>query len=40
VVKRETNSWVWPIVMFAYMTGLAYLAAFVVFRICRFLGGS
>ena len=27
VVKRETNSWVWPTVMFAYMFGLAYAAS-------------
>ena len=28
VVKRETNSWKWPLVQFVYMTGLAYVAAF------------
>jgi ferrous iron transport protein B len=39
VVKRETNSWRWPIIMFAYMLGLAYLAAFVVFHVARALGG-
>jgi ferrous iron transport protein B len=27
VVKRETNSWLWPAVMFAYMFGLAYAAS-------------
>lgn len=27
VIKRETNSWWWPTFTFAYMTGLAYLAA-------------
>jgi ferrous iron transport protein B len=26
-VKRETNSWKWPVFMFCYMTALAYLAA-------------
>lgn len=26
-VKRETNSWKWPVFMFVYMSGLAYLAA-------------
>ena len=26
-VKRETNSWKWPLFMFTYMTTLAYLAA-------------
>ena len=32
VVKRETNSWRWPLIMFAYMTTLAYLASFLVYR--------
>jgi len=40
VVKRETNSWVWPLVMFTYMTSLAYLAAFVVYRSALALGGG
>jgi ferrous iron transport protein B len=30
VVRRETNSWKWPAVQFAYMLVLAYSAAFVV----------
>ena len=29
VVKRETNSWRWPAIQFAYMLALAYAAAFV-----------
>ncbi len=32
VVKRETNSWRWPIVMLVYMTGLAYLAALLTYQ--------
>lgn len=32
VVKRETNSWGWMGVMFAYMVALAYLASFLVYR--------
>jgi ferrous iron transport protein B len=40
VVKRETNSWFWPTAMFVYMTGLAYAAAFVTFRVASaFMGG-
>jgi ferrous iron transport protein B len=39
VVKRETNSWRWPIVMFVYMVALAYAAAFIVYRIATALGG-
>ena len=33
VVRRETNSWTWPVVQFAYMTVLAYCAAFVTYRV-------
>jgi ferrous iron transport protein B len=30
VVRRETGGWKWPAIQFAYMTGFAYVAAFVV----------
>ena len=33
VVRRETNSWRWPAIQFAYMLALAYGAAFLVNRI-------
>ena len=33
VVRRETNSWFWPAVMFTYMSVLAYLAALVTYRL-------
>ena len=33
VVKRETNSWRYPLIMAAYMFGLAYAASFVTYRI-------
>jgi ferrous iron transport protein B len=33
VVKRETNAWRWPIIMFVYMTTLAYVAALITFQI-------
>ena len=33
VVKRETNSWLWPGVMLCYLMGLAYFCSFVVYRI-------
>ncbi|MGO8766738.1 MAG: ferrous iron transport protein B [Limisphaerales bacterium] len=32
VVKRETNSWKWPLFQIAYMTGLAYVASFIVYQ--------
>ncbi|MEW6391034.1 MAG: ferrous iron transport protein B [Pseudomonadota bacterium] len=40
VVKRETNSWVWPTVMFVYMVSLAYLAAFVTYHVAVALGAG
>ena len=33
VMRRETNSWVWPIVSFTYMTTLAYLGALVSYQV-------
>jgi ferrous iron transport protein B len=33
VIKRETNSWRWPLFTFVYMTLLAYAAAFVVYQV-------
>lgn len=38
IIKRETNSWRWPIFTFTYMTGLAYVAAFVVYQVFRAMG--
>ena len=40
VVKRETNSWRWPIIMFSYMTTLAYTAAFIVYQSAVALGAG
>jgi ferrous iron transport protein B len=39
VVRRETNSWKWPALQFAYMLALAYGAAFVVNHITMALMG-
>jgi ferrous iron transport protein B len=33
VIKRETNSWRWPIFTFVYMTVLAYLGAMLTYQI-------
>ena len=38
VVKRETNSWKWPAIMFVYMTALAYAAAFLTYHVARLAG--
>ncbi len=40
VVRRETNSWKWPLFQIAYMTGLAYVAALVVYQVLRYFGHS
>lgn len=33
VVRRETNSWRYPVMMAAYLFALAYLASFITFRV-------
>ena len=40
IVRRETNSWRWPLFMIAYMTVLAYLASFITYQGGRLLGFS
>ncbi len=38
VIRRETNSWRWPLFTFTYMTILAYVGAFVVYQVgCWFV---
>jgi ferrous iron transport protein B len=39
VVKRETNSWRYPLLMAAYLFALAYAASFVTYRTALWLGG-
>ena len=39
-VRRETNSWQWAAFMFAYLMTLAYIAAFVTYRVALALGGG
>ncbi|SME91713.1 ferrous iron transport protein B [Tistlia consotensis] len=39
VVRRETNSLLWPTILFAYMLALAYGAAFLVFRLASLWPG-
>ena len=34
-VYRETKSWKWPVIQFAYMTGTAYIVSFVVYQIFK-----
>ena len=40
VVRRETNSWRYPIIMAVYLFALAYLAAFLTYRVASSLWGS
>jgi ferrous iron transport protein B len=37
IVKRETNSWRYPLIMAGYLFALAYLAAFVTYRVASAL---
>lgn len=38
IVKRETNSWRWPIVMVVYMTVMAYIGALIVYQGGKLIG--
>ncbi|MEO8836454.1 MAG: ferrous iron transporter B, partial [Caldimonas sp.] len=40
VVKRETNSWRYPLIMAAYLFALAYVASFITYRVTLALGGG
>jgi len=33
VVKKETNTWKWPMVQLVFMSGLAYLCAFIAYNV-------
>lgn len=35
IVKRETNSWKWPMIQLVFMSGLAYLVALVAYQFLR-----
>lgn len=39
-VKRETNSWRYPLLLAGYLFALAYLASFVTYRVAIWLGGA
>ena len=38
VVRRETNSWKWPLFMWAYMTGIAWIASCLIYQVGTLLG--
>lgn len=35
IVYRETKGWKWPLLQLVYMTGLAYVSAFIVFQLLK-----
>ena len=35
IVKRETRSIKWPIIQFVMMTGLAYIASYIVYQLLK-----
>lgn len=37
VIRRETNSWRWPVFAWCYMTSVAYLGALLVYQVGRIL---
>jgi len=38
IVRRETNSWKWPLFQWVYMGALAWVLAFITFQAGRFMG--
>ena len=40
VIKRETNSWRWPVFTFVYMTALAYVGALVTYQVGMWILGK
>ena len=40
VIRRETNSWRWPVVCFVYMTTLAYVGALITYQVGMLFQGS
>ncbi len=39
VIRRETNSWRWPLFTFAYMTVLAYVGALITYQVGTWIAG-
>ena len=35
IVKRETNSWKWPMLQLVFMSGFAYIVAFIAFQVLK-----
>jgi ferrous iron transport protein B len=39
-VRRETNSWRYPLIMAAYLFAMAYVASFITYRVALAFGGG
>jgi ferrous iron transport protein B len=39
-VKRETNSWRYPLIMMSYLFAMAYVASFITYHVARWAIGS
>jgi ferrous iron transport protein B len=35
IIKRETNSWKWPLIAFGYLTAIAYLGSFITYQLLK-----
>ena len=35
IVKKETNSWKWPIIQLAFMSGFAYITALIAYQVLK-----
>jgi ferrous iron transport protein B len=35
IVKKETNSWKWPIIQLVFMTGLAYIISLITYQFLK-----
>ena len=40
IIRRETNSWAWPLFTFVYMTSLAYIGALITYQTGMLLVGG
>jgi ferrous iron transport protein B len=35
IVKKETNSWKWPMIQLVFMSGIAYVSALVAYQFLK-----
>jgi ferrous iron transport protein B len=39
ILRRETGGWKWPVIAFTYLTGLAWIMAYLAKTVVTVLGG-